>query len=67
MLFTLNLEVEVVTAPDLLVQEHSPPSELLLVTTLELVELKMLLLFPLIPPEEAVVEEVEDSEPLCKK
>lgn len=60
--FTLSLEAEAVTPRDRLVQVHSPPLEHWLVMTSGLVELRMLLQFPLIRPEEAVVEEVEDSE-----
>ena len=51
-----------VIPPDPLVQVPSPPSEPSLVTDSELVELRMLPQFQLIPLEEVVVEEVEDSE-----
>ena len=59
---TSSWEAEVVIPPDPLVQVPSPPSEPSLVTDSELVELRMLPQFQLIPLEEVVVEEVEDSE-----
>ena len=59
---TSNLEEEVEPTPNLQDLVPNLPSELLPVTVSELVELKMSLPFQPIPPEERVVEEVEDSD-----
>lgn len=60
--FILNLEEEVELNQKPQDQEHNQLSELLQEMVLELEELKTLLHNQLIPPEETVVEEEEDSD-----
>ena len=61
-LSTSNWEEEEVFAQRPQDQVLNPPLELLQETVSELVESRMLPQLQLIPPEEPVVEEVEDSE-----
>ena len=60
--FILSLEEEVELNQKPQDQEHNQLSELLQEMVLELEELKTLLHNQLIPPEETVVEEEEDSD-----
>ena len=60
--FILNLEEEVELNQKPQDQEHNQLSELLQEMVLESEELKTLLHNQLIPPEETVVEEEEDSD-----
>lgn len=62
--YTLKLELEEVWTLRLLDQEPNLPLELWLDKEWKSEELKMLLPFPLIVPEEEAVEEVEDFEPI---